>query len=176
MKNERLLRVRGSLSQMEFAKVLGVHKNTVARYESGVREPDGPYLRALIEKGWNPVWVLTGEGPQQLADLMGHQRDTYTILTHDPSDPEAQAAEQRRDQSIKDWSGTQHGNQAVHDDPGLLARQEMLATALELSFLALRGRTLPPAKHARLVVLIMELLDKGLPESTALHFAEAAAA
>jgi hypothetical protein len=54
-------------------------------------------------------------------------------------------------------------------------RHDDLKIALELAAEALKGRTLPPEKHAQLVLLIYELLQEGLPEAKILHFAHRAA-
>lgn len=66
MRNDRLVQIRGSLSQTAFAAKLGIHKNTLARYESGEREPDGGMLKALRQLGYSADWVLTGIGPERL--------------------------------------------------------------------------------------------------------------
>lgn len=42
-----------------------VHKNTIARYETGQRVPDATYLLAVCKAfKVNPTWLLTGEGPR----------------------------------------------------------------------------------------------------------------
>lgn len=73
MKNERLVQIRGGRSQVEFAKDVGLHKNTVARYEAGEREPDGDYLKRLMALGYNANWILTGDGPQRLEGALQSQ-------------------------------------------------------------------------------------------------------
>lgn len=60
---QRLKIIRGDLSQAEFAKRLGVHQNTLGRYERGVTEPDTGIARALCTIfGIEPRWLLLGEG------------------------------------------------------------------------------------------------------------------
>ncbi len=62
--------VRGSLSQGEFAKRLGTHRNTLARYERGERNPDAKFLADLCrEFGVNARWLLTGQGPMYIAEM-----------------------------------------------------------------------------------------------------------
>lgn len=60
---KRLKEVRGSFSQQQFADVLEVHRNTVARYEREERVPDSEYIEQIYKKfSINPQWILTGEG------------------------------------------------------------------------------------------------------------------
>lgn len=65
----RLAQLRGTEPQADFAKKIGVHKNTWARWERGERALDIGALLALRAMGINTDWVLSGEGPQYLADL-----------------------------------------------------------------------------------------------------------
>lgn len=62
MLGKRILdeRQRLGLSLTEFAKRLGVHRNTQARYESGERSPDSNYLDNLQKIGVNIPYVITG--------------------------------------------------------------------------------------------------------------------
>jgi len=53
-------RKRLGLSQTEFAEKLGMHRNSQSRYESGEREPEASYLRALGEIGCDVGFVMTG--------------------------------------------------------------------------------------------------------------------
>jgi transcriptional regulator with XRE-family HTH domain len=62
---ERLRAVRGSASQREAADLLGVHKNTYAAWERGESEIGATALARLCNEGWNPRWLLTGEGSQR---------------------------------------------------------------------------------------------------------------
>ncbi len=62
----RLGQLRGEERQEDFAARLGVHRNTYARYERGERDVDAPFLIALTQQGYNPTWVLIGDGPQRL--------------------------------------------------------------------------------------------------------------
>ena len=60
---ERLKKIRGSEPVAGFAARLGVHYNTIRRYESGEREPDASFIRRLWERfGVEPNWLVTGEG------------------------------------------------------------------------------------------------------------------
>lgn len=66
---DRLAHIRGSRSQADFARELGVHKNSLGNYERGDRTPDANFLGKLINVGFNANWVITGEGPMLLKDL-----------------------------------------------------------------------------------------------------------
>ncbi|HEL4296593.1 TPA: helix-turn-helix transcriptional regulator [Stenotrophomonas maltophilia] len=68
---QRLIQARGDVPQTDFAAQLGIPKSTYVRYERGEREPDLRTCLALHSAGWNLNWVLTGEGPERLADLGG---------------------------------------------------------------------------------------------------------
>lgn len=62
---QRLRAVRGALTQAEFAHRLGVHKNTLGRYERGESEPDTRIARHLCTIfGVQPHWLLFGDGEQ----------------------------------------------------------------------------------------------------------------
>lgn len=51
-------RKRLGLSQGEFADLLGIHRNTQARYERGEREPDTAYLDAIRKAGVDVGYVV----------------------------------------------------------------------------------------------------------------------
>jgi phage repressor protein C with HTH and peptisase S24 domain len=61
---ERIKAVRGPISQEEFSKDLGIHKNTLGKYERGERVPDAEFLNSLLRSFTevDPAWLLTGEG------------------------------------------------------------------------------------------------------------------
>lgn len=64
---ERLKSVRGEMSREEFAQTIGVHINTVGRYERGESEPDISIASKICrEFDINPHWFMLGEGPQGL--------------------------------------------------------------------------------------------------------------
>ncbi|MEP7041893.1 MAG: helix-turn-helix transcriptional regulator [Dokdonella sp.] len=160
MKNDRLIQIRGAESQPEFAKRLGVHRNTVARYENGTREPDGGYLRRLAHLGWSPMWVLTGLGDEKLSPnaLPGAATDTALVVAR--NDPDAEA---RRDETIKAL--------------GKGFDQKAMAQALTMVEEALDGRMLAPAARAELIGLVYELViaPGELPTATITQLVRAAA-
>lgn len=51
-------RMRLGLSQSAFAELLGIHRNTQIKYESGAREPDSSYLDAITRLGVNTQYVM----------------------------------------------------------------------------------------------------------------------
>ena len=70
---QRLVKLRGSRSQAEFATMLGVHKGTYGFWEREEREIGADALATICRLGWNANWLLTGEGPEQLVDLATSQ-------------------------------------------------------------------------------------------------------
>lgn len=66
MISERIKLLRGKEAIATFAKAMGIHRNTLPRYESGERTPDGDFLARLCSKsGVEPAWLLLGEGPMR---------------------------------------------------------------------------------------------------------------
>lgn len=72
---QRLRAIRGTLTQAEFAHKLGIHKNTLGRYERGESEPDTQIARQLCTLfGVQPHWLLFGSGtPPPGAGVPGSQ-------------------------------------------------------------------------------------------------------
>jgi phage repressor protein C with HTH and peptisase S24 domain len=63
MIGERIVLVRGKQPRDSFAAELGVHPQTLGRYEKGERLPDSAFLELLSKRySVNPAWLLTGEG------------------------------------------------------------------------------------------------------------------
>jgi transcriptional regulator with XRE-family HTH domain len=57
----RISQVRHHLTQTKFADSLGIHKNTLIRYEKEKRLPDAALLIRICEQyGVDPTWLLTG--------------------------------------------------------------------------------------------------------------------
>jgi transcriptional regulator with XRE-family HTH domain len=60
---QRLKIVRGNKTQYEFAELLSVHPNTVARYERGERSPDAEYIERIFKRfKVSPQWLMSGVG------------------------------------------------------------------------------------------------------------------
>jgi len=80
---ERIAQVRGKQTQGDLARELGVHVNTLRRYESGARLPDGEFLLAMAKtRQVNPTWLLLGLGDQTLAPT-SEVATRQAALTHE---------------------------------------------------------------------------------------------
>lgn len=69
---ERIREVRGERQLIDFARDLGIHKNTLLNYEKGDRRsPDADLLLKVLElrPTINPTWLLTGEGQKEKFDI-----------------------------------------------------------------------------------------------------------
>ncbi|KIX15022.1 hypothetical protein X474_05575 [Dethiosulfatarculus sandiegensis] len=64
------MRVRKHLgvTQREMSDLLGAGRNTWQNYERGGQVPGGKIITALIEKGINANWILTGKGEMLMVD------------------------------------------------------------------------------------------------------------
>lgn len=72
---KRLTHVRGKQSREKFAKKLGIHKNTLANYENGDRPFGADVLFSLLDLGFNPMWILSGEGSEFRSDSESHKTE-----------------------------------------------------------------------------------------------------
>jgi phage repressor protein C with HTH and peptisase S24 domain len=82
MISERIKILRGKEAIATFAKAMGIHRNTLPRYESGERTPDGDFLARLCSRsGVEPAWLLLGEGPMYKED-----QDQPVASAHNPTD------------------------------------------------------------------------------------------
>jgi transcriptional regulator with XRE-family HTH domain len=72
------------MKQEDFAKTVGVSKNTYARYEREETFPDNPFLAKMCSKlGVNANWLLLGEGPVYAQDLVAGRcldADQYSLI------------------------------------------------------------------------------------------------
>lgn len=60
---ERIKTVRGKLSQEEFSQQLGIHKNSLGRYERGDSTPGADVVERICTIfGVDPQWLLLGTG------------------------------------------------------------------------------------------------------------------
>ncbi len=63
----RIRIIRGYLGQIEFAKELGIKRNTASAYENNSITPSGKVLLKLYKKfNVNINWLLSGEGDPYL--------------------------------------------------------------------------------------------------------------
>jgi len=66
---ENLIRVRGSLTQKEFASRIGTNQSTVQKWEKGETLPGSRFLEAIYrEFGVSVDWLLTGQGDPYIKD------------------------------------------------------------------------------------------------------------
>lgn len=71
----RLQIIRGKMTQDEFAKVLGIGRTTLIRYESGERIPDANFLQTLSLKfNVDPGWLLLGIGEVPVREQMTSEK------------------------------------------------------------------------------------------------------
>lgn len=63
-------RARLGLKQDEVAAQSGVSYSVYQKYELGRSVPGGEAIAGLVRLGINANWLLTGEGPMMLADLV----------------------------------------------------------------------------------------------------------
>ena len=94
---ERIAAVRGQnrLGLVEFAQKLGIHKNTLSRYEKG----HSPVPTTIINKvattfDVSALWIMTGEGAMQHQDSQAaeHADKVYNAIAEDRENYEARRA------------------------------------------------------------------------------------
>lgn len=62
----RIRRIRGGLSRDEFARIVSVHPQTLARWEKDETRPDSDVLHKIcVHFNINPVWLLMGHGEME---------------------------------------------------------------------------------------------------------------
>ncbi|WP_308518275.1 helix-turn-helix transcriptional regulator [uncultured Stenotrophomonas sp.] len=133
----RLVSVRAQMTQAEMAQALGVSKTTYSRWERGVREIGSDGLGALVRRGWNANWLLTGSGDERL--------DAGAIPRQNNDLRQSQVVSQS---SVK--IAAQLLQEALDDADAVLA----------------------PAQYGEALVLLAQLLEKGLPEADVRPFAK----
>lgn len=88
---ERIKSLRGDLSQVAFAKVLGISSKTLIRYESGERLPDVELLVKLNHlSNVQPIWLLTGAHEPLSGGLS--KNETFLLNTFRSADDLTQRA------------------------------------------------------------------------------------
>ena len=82
---ERIRKIRGELTQGEFASKLEVKAATVSRYESG-RIPDEEMLRKIADFGNTTIeWLLRGDQPSA-PHVLGQTLETFAADSGPPLD------------------------------------------------------------------------------------------
>lgn len=64
----RMIRAVGAKNQSELGKVLGVSQTSISEAKRKGKVPAEWFLRLGAEKGINPNWLLTGEGPVMIPE------------------------------------------------------------------------------------------------------------
>jgi transcriptional regulator with XRE-family HTH domain len=147
---DRLKIVRGKVSRELFASKFGVHRNTLARWESNDGTPEFSFVQKLAGEGFSPNWLLLGEGPMRQGEVM----DMDAVECNQVSEacqPAAQAgasmdqalaALARANESLlRVNESLQRENQRLNDD--LLAATRENATLRE-KLAQLQPRAAPP--------------------------------
>lgn len=95
----RLAQLRGAEPPAAFADRLGIHRNTLRRYEADEREPDAAFFKKLTRLGVNAQWLLTGEGVMTLTgDEAAAQEEMHGVVFD--RDPKAIALREARHQGL----------------------------------------------------------------------------
>lgn len=157
------------------ADELKVAVSSYQYYERDERLPDAAFLARMAALGWNPLWLLTGQGPERIPDGVDRQaaEDRAQALAGDVA---AQARVRTREEAF--FAGARWQRQASetasesHSQP---LRRDALTMAVQLAQEALDGRHLDPPDYAELVDLIYGALVNGLPSAQVLAFARPAA-
>jgi transcriptional regulator with XRE-family HTH domain len=116
---QRLKIIRGDLSQAEFAKRLGVHQNTLGRYERGVTEPDTSIARALCTIfGVEPRWLLLGEGVMRSPGCASDElaADIRTALSETALEQELAALRRETAELRKEGKELRQENKELHQE------------------------------------------------------------
>jgi transcriptional regulator with XRE-family HTH domain len=162
-------RKRLRLSQGELADLLGIHRNSQARYERGEREPDTAYLEAIGKAGVDVGYVLAGVksdvfGPS--ARLEADTLDAFAVALHIDS------ADLSRVASLIAAYQAGPADQRVPSAHGLIDEVllksprifdpkllEQIIEGVE-NVLSDTGRELVPAKKARTVAMIYRTIKR----------------
>lgn len=74
----RLMEVRGRMTREEFAAEMGVHPNTLGRYEHGRRLAETDFvMNVCVKRSINSSWLLFGVPPKSLAEVTTQPLPAY---------------------------------------------------------------------------------------------------
>ena len=81
--SERLKLIRGKESRESFSQKIGIHPQTLYRYERGGRELDSGVIIAICKEFCvSPAWLLLGDGPMRL-----EEKQSVNTSQHGQSQP-----------------------------------------------------------------------------------------
>jgi hypothetical protein len=163
MSAERLAHIRGSRGTAEFAASLGIHRNTYRSWEIGRTDISGEGLRALALLGWNPMWVLTGNGPERLDGSTLLDLQAYRALAASGDSDAADRVALFEDgffagmKAAREASETapNQASQSVRIDPGRLQGAVELLSAMYVAL----GGALDPVNDADLIAMAYDALE-----------------
>ena len=181
----RIKQIRAHKSQATMADELGMSLRTFQNYERDEREISSEALVRLNKLGWNPNWILTGEGPERLADsdiafndkvgLLKLITDKVLLVPGLTKDERRRA----RDVAFGVFDNAPDVIKEGLQGPDSLQSQalipEKLTLAVQLAQEALDGNVLDPPDYAELLGLIYHALVNGLESAQVLAFAKPAA-
>ena len=82
----RSFRKNQNLTQVQFAEMLGVHFQSILRYERGILIPGADFLMKLAELfRLNPNWILFGHEPQLFPRRDEPREAEYDVFPYPPS-------------------------------------------------------------------------------------------
>ena len=102
----KALRRAKGITQTELANRLGVKQNTIACYETGVREPTNAIILSICrEFDVNERWLRTGEGEMFLAKPREQELADFfsSVLSVDPPDTRACLIHALSKLSVPQW-------------------------------------------------------------------------
>ncbi len=82
--SHKIKRMRGKLSQTEFARRVGINRSLICSYESGKRLPSLPSLKRLASYGGVPIGYLSGEEDISLCKYTPEEDDIIYKLRELP--------------------------------------------------------------------------------------------
>lgn len=82
---ERIKFLRGSMTQKEFAQILGIGKSLISDYEVGRTKPTSEILAKMCElKNVNLNWLLSGKGQPYITDYLDNTgAETFMAMEPD---------------------------------------------------------------------------------------------
>lgn len=161
---ERLCYLRGllGLSQPDAATRFGVPYNTYRKYESGPSKPGADAIEGISRAGINTNWLLTGDGPIYLADLIARPdyqpgSNSVSFAAKEPAPPEGFVLVPRYDVSASMGNGSVIHSEQVVDH--LAFREEWVRTELSanpknLVLISAIGDSMEPTLRAGDLLLI----------------------